>query len=127
MAGGSGWPGRRPACGGWGRSGRPPTAGAGPGQTSPAARPGRKGRGAGGRDGGGRAMSTRRGGRAGLERAGRGGQGQGRCESCPPISYVTETAEGVVVEGAYPQPCSKCGGPHDGLINAIVVRLPPGD
>jgi hypothetical protein len=49
----------------------------------------------------------------------------GRCPACPPIALVTEDAHGNLVEGAYPEPCSRCGGPYDGSVRVIIVRLPP--
>jgi hypothetical protein len=51
----------------------------------------------------------------------------GRCPGCPPIALVTEDSDGNVLEGAYPKPCSICGGTHDRGIKVIVVRLPPAE
>jgi hypothetical protein len=49
----------------------------------------------------------------------------GRCPACPPIAFLTEDAHGDLVEGAYPESCSHCGGPFDGAVRFTIVRLPP--
>jgi hypothetical protein len=49
----------------------------------------------------------------------------GRCSACPPIAFVTEDAHGNLVEGAYPEPCSRCGGSFDRAIRFTIVRIPP--
>jgi hypothetical protein len=47
----------------------------------------------------------------------------GRCPDCPPITFVTEDADGQLVEGAYPEPGRTCGGPHDGRPAYVAVVL----
>jgi hypothetical protein len=43
-----------------------------------------------------------------------------RCPDCPPAVFITEDADGNVVEGEYPKPCRTCGGPHGGVSFVIV-------
>lgn len=59
-----------------------------------------------------------------LERAAR--RLPGCCPDCPPIAMVTEDANGDVLAGAYPEPCSRCGGPYGGGIRVFVVKVPAG-
>jgi hypothetical protein len=42
------------------------------------------------------------------------------CPDCPLFAYVTEDADGNLLEGAYPVPCRRCG--HRPLV--LAVRLP---
>ena len=44
------------------------------------------------------------------------------CLSCPPIAVVTEDADGNLLSGAYPPPCARCGGPHNGIRVVVVVE-----
>jgi hypothetical protein len=50
----------------------------------------------------------------------------GCCSECPPIAMVTEDADGNLVEGAYPAPCRRCGGPYGRAIRSVVVQVPVG-
>jgi hypothetical protein len=43
-----------------------------------------------------------------------------RCPDCPPVVFITEDADGNVVEGEYLKPCRTCGGPHGGVSFVIV-------
>jgi hypothetical protein len=43
-----------------------------------------------------------------------------RCPDRPPVVFITEDADGNVVEGEYLKPCRTCGGPHGGVSFVIV-------
>jgi hypothetical protein len=43
----------------------------------------------------------------------------GRCPACPPVAFVTEDADGNLIEGKYPEPCRTCGGPYG--VSYVVV------
>ncbi len=51
----------------------------------------------------------------------------GRCPACPPVAFVSVDADGNVLDGAYPVPCSRCGGPYDDGIRYVEVLLPRED
>jgi hypothetical protein len=48
---------------------------------------------------------------------------RGRCPDCPPVAFVTEDEDGNLIEGAYPEKCRTCGGPHSG-VSVVVVTIP---
>jgi hypothetical protein len=43
-----------------------------------------------------------------------------RCPACPPVTFITEDADGNIIEGEYPKRCRTCGGPHGGVSFVIV-------
>jgi len=43
-----------------------------------------------------------------------------RCSDCPPVAFITEDADGNVIEGAYPEPCRTCGGPYGGVSCVLI-------
>ncbi len=50
-----------------------------------------------------------------------------RCPACPPVAFVSVDADGNLLDGAYPEPCPRCGGPHDDGIRYVEVLLPRED
>jgi hypothetical protein len=57
-----------------------------------------------------------------LEKARQAAWGRGRCPQCPPAAIVEVDQDGNLLSGAYPEPCRRCGGPHEG-VSFIEVRL----
>jgi hypothetical protein len=60
-----------------------------------------------------------------LKRLERAQVSPGRCPECPPLTFVEVDEAGKLLPGSppWPEPCRRCGGPHDGSIQFIEVVL----